>query len=53
MISYILIEPFETREQALAAEEAAIRGEFPKFNTTHNKRRHPFQEVVRRDRERA
>ena len=47
MISYILIEPFETREQALAAEETAIRDEFPRFNTTHNRRRHPFQEVIR------
>jgi hypothetical protein len=47
MISYILIEPFETRKQAIAAEEAAIRDEFPRFNTTHNKRRHPFQEAAR------
>jgi hypothetical protein len=47
MICRILIEPFETREQALAAEEAAIRDEFPKFNTAHNQRRHPFQELRR------
>jgi hypothetical protein len=31
MISRIVIEPFATREEALAAEEAAIRDEFPKF----------------------
>jgi Arm DNA-binding domain len=49
MICRILIEPFETREQALAAEEAAIRDEFPSFNTTHNARRHPFQEIQRKD----
>jgi Arm domain-containing DNA-binding protein len=48
MICHILIEPFETREEALAAEEAAIRIEFPKFNLTHNARRHPFQELARR-----
>jgi hypothetical protein len=48
MISYILIEPFETREAAVAAEEAAIRDEFPKFNTMHNTRRHPFQELARK-----
>jgi hypothetical protein len=47
MICRILIEPFETREQAIAAEEAAIRDEFPGFNTTHNKQRHPFQEIQR------
>jgi hypothetical protein len=47
LICRILIEPFETREAALAAEEAAIRDEFPKFNTTHNRRRHPFQEIRR------
>jgi hypothetical protein len=48
MICRILIEPFETREEALAAEEVAIRAEFPKFNLTHNARRHPFQELARR-----
>jgi hypothetical protein len=47
MICRILIEPFETREQALAAEEVAIRDEFPVFNTTYNTRRHPFQEIQR------
>jgi hypothetical protein len=47
MICRILIEPFETRELALAGEEAAIRDEFPRFNTAHNKRRHPFQEIRR------
>jgi hypothetical protein len=38
-ICKILIEPFATREEALAAEEFAIRTEFPRFNTTHNGRR--------------
>jgi hypothetical protein len=45
MISRILIEPFATREEALAAEQAAIRDEFPKYNTTHNRRRHPIEEL--------
>jgi hypothetical protein len=31
-----------------AAEERAIRNEFPKFNTTHNGKRHPIQELARR-----
>jgi hypothetical protein len=47
MIFRIVIEPFETREEALAAEEMAIRNEFPKFNSTYNGRRHPFQELSR------
>jgi hypothetical protein len=47
MICRILIEPFETREQALAAEAAAIRDEFPGVNLLHNKQRHPFQEIRR------
>jgi hypothetical protein len=38
MICRILIEPFETREQALEAEQTAIKTEFPKFNTVHNGR---------------
>ena len=38
MICRIVIEPFETREQALEAEQIAIKSEFPKFNTTHNGR---------------
>jgi hypothetical protein len=42
----ILIEPFTTREEALEAETNAIRTEFPKFNVTHNRRRHPIQELV-------
>jgi hypothetical protein len=46
-ICQIVIEPFETREEALAAEELAIRSEFPKFNSVHNKRRHPYQELAR------
>jgi Arm DNA-binding domain len=48
MICRILIEPFATREEALAAEELAIRSEFPKFNITHNNKRHPLQEMARR-----
>jgi hypothetical protein len=47
MICRILIEPFLTREEALAAEETAIRTEFPKCNLAHNRRRHPFQELRR------
>jgi hypothetical protein len=47
LICWIAIEPFETREEALAAEETAIRNEFPKFNSKHNSRRHPFQELAR------
>ena len=49
MICHIVIEPFATREQALAAERRAIRKEFPKFNTAHNRQRHPIQELMRRD----
>jgi Arm DNA-binding domain len=48
MICRILIEPFDTREEALAAETIAIRTEFPKFNLIHNRRRHPFQELSRK-----
>ena len=36
---------------ALAAEKVAIRTEFPKFNSMHNGRRHPFQELRRHARE--
>jgi hypothetical protein len=49
MITRILIEPFKTREEALAAEELAIRNEFPKFNAVHNDKRHPIQELARHD----
>jgi len=49
MITHIVIEPFATREEALAAEQRAIRKEFPKFNATHNRQCHPFQELMRRD----
>ena len=38
MICRIVIEPFETREQALEAEQLAMKTEFPKCNTTHNGR---------------
>lgn len=47
LILQILIEPFASREEALKAEERAIREEFPKFNTTHNRRRHPSFELRR------
>ena len=46
-IHQIVIEPFATREEALAAERRAIETEFPKFNGTHNQRRHPVQEIAR------
>lgn len=48
MIYRIVIEPFVTRDEALAAEQIAIRNEFPKFNITHNSKRHPLQELMRR-----
>jgi hypothetical protein len=38
LICRIVIEPFETREQALEAEQVAIKTEFPKFNTVYNGR---------------
>jgi hypothetical protein len=47
LIHRIVIEPFENREAALEAEEIAIRLEFPKFNTTHNGRRHLGREIAR------
>jgi hypothetical protein len=46
-ICRIVIEPFKTREQALAAEHEAIRVEFPKFNVMHNGYRHPLKELAR------
>lgn len=49
-ISIIAIEPFATREEALAAEELAIRTEYPKHNEAHNKPRHPLHELRRLDR---
>jgi Arm DNA-binding domain len=36
MIFQIVIEPFAAREEALAAEQLAIRTEFPRFNDVHN-----------------
>jgi hypothetical protein len=51
-ICLIVIEPFATREEALAAEEEAIRSEYPKHNTAHNRSRHPLREL-RRLRERT
>jgi len=45
-IYQIVIEPFETREQALEAERLAIKTEFPKFNTMHNGQRHPLRELA-------
>jgi hypothetical protein len=47
MICQIVIEPFATREDALAAEQLAIRTEFPRFNGVHNGHRHPVQELMR------
>jgi predicted GIY-YIG superfamily endonuclease len=47
LICLIMVEPFATREQALEAEEVAIRTEFPKYNRTHNSNRHPLQEMAR------
>jgi predicted GIY-YIG superfamily endonuclease len=46
-ICLIVIEPFATREEALAAEETAIRDEYPKYNRTHNGHRHPLAELKR------
>jgi hypothetical protein len=46
-IHQIVVEPFATREEALAAEQLAIETEFPKFNTVHNRRRLPVLEVTR------
>jgi hypothetical protein len=48
LICRILIEPFATREEALAAEQTAIRNEFPKFNVVLNGKRHPVQELTAR-----
>ena len=45
LIVQILIEPFTSREEALLAEACATRDEFPKFNTTHNRRRYPAFEL--------
>jgi hypothetical protein len=47
LIHRIVIEPFMTREEALAAEQFAIRTEYPKFNTVHNQRRPPHRELMR------
>jgi predicted GIY-YIG superfamily endonuclease len=47
-ICLIVIEPFATREELLEAERAAIHNEFPKYNRIFNKRRHPVQELTRR-----
>jgi len=38
---------YERMAGKATAEEAAIRDEFPRFNTTYNKQRHPFQEIQR------
>src|SRR6516164_10341897 len=47
MIHCIVIEPFQTREEALKAEELAIKTEFPKFNVVHNRRRDPLTELLK------
>ena len=46
-IHQIIVEPFETREQALDAEELAIRTEFPKHNSRHNRHRLLLHELGR------
>jgi hypothetical protein len=46
-IALIAIEPFATREEALAAEEEAIRAEYPKYNVRLNRSRHPVREMAR------
>jgi len=45
LIHRIIIEPFATRDEALEAEQLAIKTEFPKFNTSHNERRYPLAEL--------
>src|ERR1700675_1351591 len=47
-ICLIIVEPFETLEELLEAERAAILNEFPKFNQILNGRRHPVQEIAKR-----
>jgi hypothetical protein len=46
MILHIVVEPFATREEALAAEAEAIRSEYPRFNRAQNGRRPPLQELT-------
>jgi hypothetical protein len=46
-VCQILIEPFAMREEAIEAERIANRTEFPKYNITHNRRRHPIQELIK------
>ena len=46
LICWIVIEPFETREESLAAEEMAIWEEFPKFNKSMNDHA-PTQQIRR------
>jgi hypothetical protein len=48
MICLILIEPFESREAALEAEQVAIRTEFPKFNVIHNDHRQHFRGFLKK-----
>ena len=40
-VCHIVIEPFSTREEALAAEQRAITNEYPKFNLAFNDRSLP------------
>jgi len=42
----------DRREEALEAEERAIREKCPRFNTTHNGQRQPVQELRRIAKER-
>jgi hypothetical protein len=46
MILHIVVEPFATREEAVAAEAEAIRSEYPRFNRAQNGRRPPLQELT-------
>jgi len=46
-ICFTVIEPFASREQALAAEHDAIRTEWPRYNTIHNGYRHPVADLHR------
>ena len=46
-IYQIIIEPFATREEALEAEQQAIRTEYPKYNLIYNNRSNPLREVAR------
>jgi excinuclease UvrABC nuclease subunit len=42
----VTFEPFATREEAVAAEAAAIRSEFPRWNVMHRSPNHPDGRAV-------